>query len=174
MHEAFDTLYTALDIACRVMAPLLPLLTEEVWRGLTGGRSVHLTDWPDVTDLPSDPALVSAMDRTREVCSAAASLRKANSLRVRQPLSELTVVAADAESLADLTQLIADEVNVKDVTLLDPADAAAREVPVSERLTVNPRSVGPRLGPDVQKVIKASKSGDWFVDTSGQVTCAGV
>ena len=109
MHEAFDTLYTALDIACRVMAPLLPLLTEEVWRGLTGGRSVHLTDWPDVTDLPSDPALVSAMDRTREVCSAAASLRKANGLRVRQPLSELTVVAADAESLADLTQLIADE-----------------------------------------------------------------
>ena len=174
MHEAFDTLYTALDIACRVMGPLLPLLTEEVWRGLTGGRSVHLTDWPDVTDLPSDPALVSAMDRTREVCSAAASLRKANGLRVRQPLSELTVVAADAESLADLTQLIADEVNVKDVTLLDPADAASREVPVSERLTVNPRSVGPRLGPDAQKVIKASKSGDWLVDTSGQVTCAGV
>jgi isoleucyl-tRNA synthetase len=173
LHEAFDTLYTALDTACRVMAPLLPLVVEEVWRGLTGSRSVHLANWPDVADLPSDPALVAAMDRTREVCSAAASLRKANSLRVRQPLSELTVVAADAESLADFTGLIADEVNVKDVTLLDPADAASREVPVSERLTVNPRALGPRLGPDVQKVIKASKTGDWFEDSAGRVTCGG-
>jgi isoleucyl-tRNA synthetase len=174
LREAFDTLYTALDIACRVMAPLLPLVVDEVWRGLTGGRSVHLADWPDVADLPSDPALVAAMDRTREVCSAAASLRKANSLRVRQPLSELTVVAADAESLADFTGLITDEVNVKAVTLLDPADTASREVPVSERLTANPRALGPRLGPDVQKVIKASKAGDWYLDPAGQVICGGI
>jgi isoleucyl-tRNA synthetase len=173
-QEAFDTLYTTLEIACRVMAPLLPLTTEEIWRGVTGDRSVHLADWPDVSSLPSDPALVSAMDRTRDVCSAAASLRKANRLRVRLPLSELTVVAADAESLADFTSLIADEVNVREVTLLDVADAAVQEVRVSQRLTVNPRAVGPRLGPDVQKVIKASKSGDWSVDTSGTVTCGGV
>ena len=62
---------------------------------------MHLTDWPDASDLPSDPRLVSAMDRTREVCSAAASLRKARALRMRLPLPELTVVAADAEPLAD-------------------------------------------------------------------------
>ena len=46
-HAAFDTLYTALEVLTRVAAPLLPLVTEEIWRGLTGGRSVHLTDWPD-------------------------------------------------------------------------------------------------------------------------------
>jgi isoleucyl-tRNA synthetase len=170
---AFDTLYTTLEIVCRVTAPLLPLTTEEIWRGLTGERSVHLTDWPDVSGLPSDPGLVTAMDRTREVCSAAASLRKANGLRVRLPLAELTVVAADAESLADFTSLIADEVNVRKVALLDVADAAAREIGVRERLTVNPRAVGPRLGRDVQKVIKASKSGDWSVAASGTVTCGG-
>ena len=44
--EAFDTLYTVLETVCRVTAPLLPLTTEEVWRGLTGERSVHLADWP--------------------------------------------------------------------------------------------------------------------------------
>ena len=59
------------------------------------------------------------MDRAREVCSAAAALRKASGLRVRLPLPELTVVAADAEALADFTALIADEVNVREVTLLD-------------------------------------------------------
>jgi isoleucyl-tRNA synthetase len=173
-QEAFDTLFTVLENSCRVMAPLLPLVTEEIWRALTGERSVHLTDWPQVASLPSDPALVAAMDRTREVCSAAASLRKANGLRVRLPLPEVTVVAADAESLADFAALIADEVNVREVTLLDVADAATNQVPVTQRLTVNPRAVGPRLGKEVQKVIKASKSGDWSVDTSGKVVCGGV
>ena len=43
---AFDTLYTVLETTTRVVAPLLPLTAEEIWRGLTGGRSVHLTDWP--------------------------------------------------------------------------------------------------------------------------------
>ena len=173
-RQAFDTLYTALEVTCRVTAPLLPLTTEEIWRGLTGGRSVHLGDWPDVSALPSDPGLVAAMDRTREVCSAAASLRKASGLRVRLPLPELTVVAGDAETLADFTALIADEVNVREVTLLDVADAAAQQIGVSERLTVNARAAGPRLGKDVQAVIRASKSGDWSMDTLGVVTCVGV
>ena len=172
-RQAFDTLFTALEVACRVMAPLLPLTTEEVWRGLTGGRSVHLTDWPEVSALPSDPGLVSAMDRAREVCSAAASLRKAGGLRVRLPLPELTVVAPDADSLAGFAALIADEVNVREVTLLDVADAAAQQVHVTQRLTVNARAAGPRLGRDVQAVIRASKSGDWSADSLGTVTCGG-
>jgi isoleucyl-tRNA synthetase len=173
-REAFDTLYTALEVTCRVTAPLMPLVTEEIWRGLTGERSVHLADWPDVSALPSDPGLVAAMDRTREVCSAAASLRKAAGLRVRLPLPGLTVVAADAQELADFTALIADEVNVREVALLDLADAAAAQVGVSERLTVNARAAGPRLGRDVQAVIRASKAGDWSVDSAGVVTCGGV
>jgi isoleucyl-tRNA synthetase len=172
-REAFDTLYTTLEITCRVVAPLLPLVSEEIWRGLTGRRSVHLSDWPDVSCLPSDPGLVAAMDRVREVCSATAALRKAAGLRVRLPLSQLTVVAADAESLADFTDLIADEVNVREVALLDPADSAAQQIDVSQGLTVNPRSLGPRLGSDVQRVIKASKSGDWSLMNSGTVVCGG-
>ena len=137
-------------------APLLPLTTEEIWRGLTGGRSVHLADWPDVSALPSDPGLVAAMDRTREVCSAAASLRKASGLRVRLPLPELTVVAADAESLADFTALIADEVNVREVTLLDvgrrggaadPGVAAAHRERPRGRPAAGPGRPGRRSGP---------------------------
>jgi isoleucyl-tRNA synthetase len=172
--QAFDTLFTALEVTCRVTAPLLPLVAEEIWRGLTGDRSVHLADWPDVSALPSDPGLVAAMDRTREVCSAAAALRKVAGLRVRLPLPELTVVGADAQELADFTALIADEVNVREVTLLDLADAAVAQIGVSERLTVNARAAGPRLGRDVQAVIRASKAGDWSADSAGVLTCGGV
>ncbi len=173
-REAFDTLFITLEVVCRVVAPLLPLISEEIWRGLTGGRSVHLEDWPDVSALPLDLALVAAMDRTREVCSAASSLRKAGGLRVRLPLPELTVVGADAKSLADFSSLIAEEVNVKAVTLLDPSDAAAMRISVAEQLRINPRAVGPRLGSQVQAVIKASKSGDWSKSADGQVICGGI
>src|ERR671916_544595 len=53
--EAIDTLHTVLEIACRIAAPLLPLTTEAMWRGLAGQRPVHLTHWPDPPGLPADP-----------------------------------------------------------------------------------------------------------------------
>jgi isoleucyl-tRNA synthetase len=152
------------------MAPLLPLVTEEIWRGLTGGRSVHLADWPDVAGLPSDPGLVAAMDRVRDVCSAAASLRKANGLRVRQPLAALTVAAPGAVRLAPFRSLVADEVNVKDVVLTGEAPEGL----VERVLTLVPRALGPRLGADVQRVIKAVRAGDWSADAGGTVTAGGV
>ncbi|TCO47198.1 isoleucyl-tRNA synthetase [Kribbella antiqua] len=168
--EAIDTLYTALETVARTVAPLLPLTAEEIWRGLTGGRSVHLTDWPVVEDLPDDPELVARMDRVREVCSVASSIRKASGIRGRQPLQSLTVATVDASGLRALVPLIQAEVNVRDVVLasVDEVDA-----PVSQRLTVNARAAGPRLGRDVQTVIKASKSGDWSA-VDGRVIAGGI
>ncbi len=172
--EAFDTLYTTLEVLTRVCAPLLPFTTEEIWRGLTGGRSVHLTDWPVAGDLPQDDTLVAGMDRAREVCSVASSLRKASGLRARLPLQDLTVVAPDVAGLEPFGAIVADEVNVRKVTLLDLASASEAEFGVSQRLTVNARAAGPRLGKDVQRAIKGAKSGDWSVDADGTVTAGGL
>jgi isoleucyl-tRNA synthetase len=173
---AFDTLYTTLEVLTRVAAPLLPLTTEEIWRGLTGGRSVHLTDWPDPADLPADDELVAAMDRARDVCSAALGLRKAEGLRVRLPLTSLTVVSSDAGGLAPFIDLVSDEVHVGDVRLLglDDDDSEAARFGVTQRLTVNARAAGPRLGKDVQVAIRASKSGDWSVSEDGTVVSGGI
>ena len=60
--EAFDTLYTVLETLTRVAAPLVPLVSERVWQGLTGGRSVHLQDWPDATAFPAADEIRNAMD----------------------------------------------------------------------------------------------------------------
>ena len=167
-RDAFDTLYTVLETGSRVTAPLAPLLSEEIWRGLTGGRSVHLTDWPLSSEFPADPALVTEMDAVREVCSAALSLRKARGLRVRLPLARLTVATPDADRLRPYADLVADEVNVKAVEFT--ADLAG----YCERvLTVVPRVLGPRLGGQVQQVIRAVKAGDWSAH-DGVVTAAGV
>ena len=172
--EAFDTLYTVLEVVCRVTAPLMPLATEEVWRGLTGGRSVHLADWPSADDLPADEALVAAMDQVRDVCSATSALRKGGNLRNRLPLSTLTVVVSDAAALEGFESIVADEVNVKTVRLLDADAPEAASYGVSQKLTVNARAAGPRLGRDVQTAIKGSKSGDWSVAEDGTVTAGGL
>jgi isoleucyl-tRNA synthetase len=170
-QAAFDTLFTVLELTTRAIAPLLPLTTEEIWRGLTGGRSVHLTDWPDAAELPADDALVEAMDAVRDVCSATSALRKARHLRNRLPLGSLTVVGPQ---VAGFEGIVADEVNVKTVRLLDADSAEAQEYGVEQRLTVNARAAGPRLGRDVQQAIKGSKSGDWSVAADGSVTAGGL
>jgi isoleucyl-tRNA synthetase len=148
---------------------LLPLTTEVVWRGLTGGRSVHLTDWPMVDELPSDAALVEVMDRVREVCSTALGLRMASKLRVRLPLSHLRVAAADAKSLERFIEIIRDEVNVKHVELTDDVTAHGQA-----EIVVNARVAGPRLGKQVQEVIRAAKAGHWTTTPEGRVHVAGV
>jgi len=172
--EAFDTLWTVLETVCRVAAPLLPLTTEEVWRGLTGERSVHLTDYPTGDELPADDALVDAMDEVRDVASTGSALRKAHGLRTRLPLASLTLVVDDVSALAGFEPILADELNVKDVRLVLAGSEEAAAYAVEQRLTVHARAAGPRLGREVQTVIKGSKSGDWSVAEDGTVTCAGI
>jgi isoleucyl-tRNA synthetase len=166
--DAFDTLYTVLETLTRLVAPLAPLTAEEIWRGLTGGRSVHLTDWPAPGDLPADPELVATMDQVREVCSAALSLRKAKGLRVRLPLASLTVATSGAARLEPLADLVADEVNVKQVHFVTDLASYCEQV-----LTLVPRVLGPRVGGQVQQVIKAVKAGDWSL-VDGSPVAAGV
>jgi isoleucyl-tRNA synthetase len=163
--DAVDTLHTVLEVTTRLAAPLLPLTTEVLWRGVTGGRSVHLTDWPDAGTVTAEPELVAAMDQVREVCSAASSLRKSKKLRVRLPLPKLTVAVEDPEQLRPFTDLIADELNVKTVELTDDIGRYG-----CFELTVNARVAGPRLGKDVQAAIKAVKAGDGVVNPDGTLS----
>ncbi len=159
--DAFDTLYTVLETVTRVAAPLIPLVGEEIWRGLTGNRSVHLTDWPEASDFPVDDALVATMDRVREIASSGLALRKARSLRVRLPLARLTVVSPTTAGLAVFADILSEELNVKSVEF-EPLDAGSLEQHgITKKLTVNARALGPRLGKQVQQVIQTAKAGDW-------------
>lgn len=171
-HEAIDTLYTVLETLCRIAAPLAPLITEEVWRGLTGGESVHLTDWPKLEDFPEDPDLVATMDLVRDIARAGLSLRKAHQRRVRLPLKKLTVAVATPDSLHPFLDILAEELNVKEVSPLIFEAHTAGEFGISRRIVVNARAVGPRLGADVQRVIQAAKAGE-VREVDGGVEIAG-
>ena len=163
--DAIDTLHTVLEVTGRLAAPLLPLITEVIWRGVTGERSVHLTDWPAADLLPQDPQLVADMDLVREVASVGSSLRKAKKLRVRLPLPKLTVAVDNPQRLEPYRDLIADELNVKSVELTDDIATYGRF-----ELTVNAKVAGPRLGKDVQAAIKAVKAGEAVANADGTLS----
>lgn len=149
-----------------------------MWRGLTGGESVHLADWPYVADektgeatelgrvLVDDPALVDAMEKVREIVSGTLSLRKAAQIRVRQPLAKLTVVVEDVDAVKAYDEILKSELNIKDIEFCTMEDAGSQGLKIVHELKVNARAAGPRLGKQVQFAIKASKTGAWHVDAA--------
>ncbi|WP_421790107.1 isoleucine--tRNA ligase [Hyphobacterium sp.] len=164
---AFDTLYTVLVRVSQVVAPLMPLLAEKLYKSLTGERSVHLTTWPTADIFPQDHDLVAAMDRVREACSATLAVRERFRLRVRLPLKSLVVAHPEADSLTDFAGLIADEVNVREVVFADDLSKYGEL-----QMKVNP-VIGRRLGAKMKEVMAASRQGDFTLNDDGTAVVAG-
>ncbi|MDR2799269.1 MAG: isoleucine--tRNA ligase [Bifidobacteriaceae bacterium] len=166
--NAFDTLYTVLENLARLISPLLPLEAEAIWTSIKGGESVHLQNYPEsfLSSSKDNAELVEAVDKTREAISAVHYLRKKNSVRVRQPLKELTLVVENPESIKMFSDLICDELNIKYLKLQSDADVSKSDFGITDKLIINARALGPRIGKAVQDVIKASKEGNYSVENS--------
>ena len=172
-EDAQDTLYTVLEALSRLTAPMLPMVTEEIWQGLTAGRSVHLTDWPSAEEFPYDQDLVESMDEIREIASVGLSLRKQAALRVRLPLRSAVIASNNVSGIEPFVELIQDELNLKEVELVSMSEETAKRFGLVKQLNVNSRALGPRIGSQVQQVIAASKTGDWS-ETGGKVVAGGI
>ncbi len=155
-QAAYDTLYSVLKVLCQTCAPFLPMTTEEIYSGIEGAGSIHLSDWPNSDDLPPNPDLVNSMDLVRDIVSTTLRVREDAGLRVRLPLSSITIAGEDLTNLEEYAEIIKDEVNVKSVIVSDDIESHAQ-------FTLKPdgKTLGPRLGKDVQEVFQAAKSGDW-------------
>jgi isoleucyl-tRNA synthetase len=172
--NAFNTLWTCLEYLTRVSAPLLPMVCEVIYQGLTGQASVHLQDWPDLArdrvaelSLLEDADLVEVCDYVREIVSVGMSLRKANQIRVRQPLKRLSLLVQEPSRLEAYRDLMAAELNVKTVELINVKVAEARGFTVQSNLIINARELGPRIGSKVQAVIRAAKAGQHVQTSTG-------
>jgi isoleucyl-tRNA synthetase len=175
-ENAFNTLYTVLLYTLKIMAPLAPAVTDKIWQGLTGEESIHLTDWPNLESAhelrkvaSADDDEIKSMDLVRSINSSALALRKKHGIRVRQPLQSLEVVIKSTSEVEPYLELLKRELNIKEVLLKSLKTVSREDYGIVDRLTVNPRALGPRLGKLVQEVIIASKSGNWTSDSNGLV-----
>ncbi len=166
-RAAFDTLYTVLVRACQIGAPLLPIVTEKLYRNLTGERSVHLTDWPAGEAFDRDADLAHRMDLVRGACSAGLAVRDRQRLRVRLPLKKAVVVHPSAPSLERHAAMISSELNIRTIEFSDDLEAFG-----SVELRVDPK-IGRRLGKKMKDVMAAAKAGDYEMLDDGGVRVAG-
>lgn len=169
-QEAYDTLYTVLHELCRLGAPLLPIILESVYLGLTGGNSaadsVHLALYPDYAIYPRDAQLVEDIDKVQDVCNAALNIRNAENIRIRQPLSSLTIIGKNYGRLKTYFSLIEEEVNVKNVIISEDVDENT-----DKKLKINFQLVGKRLPQKIKSMIEAVKLKNWHVAPEGLKIC---
>lgn len=131
-------------------------------------KSVHLQAFPDVSAIDSADVLVQAMDRVRDICTAAFAVRDQENIRTRQPLGTLTVYGAEVQPLEPFADIIADELNVKQVLF-----SQALEKVAEHKLQVNFPVVGKRLGAEMKAIMPAVKQGNWTRNEDGLLQVAG-
>jgi isoleucyl-tRNA synthetase len=130
--------------------------------------SVHLADFPDVSNFPEAPKLIADMDRVRDACNAGLSVRSQVNIRTRQPLAKLTLYGAGAERLKQFSALIADELNVKEVAFADDLGQVAEH-----KLKLHNQILGKRLPAKMKQIIPAAKKGEWELLDNGNVKIEG-
>jgi len=168
--DAYNTLYTVLHVLCRSIAPLLPLISEEIFRGINNpliaenpGFSVHLQKAPIYAENTTNALLINAMDRVRDACHAALRLRNNAKIKIRQPLAKVTFIGVTPEIShhfisEELKQLVLDEVNVKNWEILPPSDIRQY---ANYKIQLNLAQIATRLKDKVQDIISANKKGEW-------------
>ncbi len=127
--SAYQTLYTCLETVARLMSPIAPFFSEQIFRDLnkvTGrnkAESVHLTDFPEANKSFIDKALEERMEAAQLISSLVLSLRKKANIRVRQPLSKIMIPVKDENmktQIEKVSHLIKSEVNIKEIEFLSP------------------------------------------------------
>ena len=164
--QAFDTLYTVLVNLSKVLAPLMPFVSEYVFKTLTGGESVHLTDYPSLSSIKFDEKLVNEMDFLQDLCSAGKFIREEKNIRNRLPLASLTLVGA--ELTPAYQEIVKDELNVKEVKF----DSNLNNI-ASKTVYLYTPLLGNALGKDMGPVMGAYKQGKWELNADGTLNIAG-
>ncbi|MFP4510174.1 MAG: isoleucine--tRNA ligase [Spirochaetaceae bacterium] len=153
--QAYETLFSVLMTLVKVAAPIVPFITEDIYRNLRSEHdpeSVHLCDYPVPNEARRDSELEKKMATTRTAVSLGRALRSMHNLKNRQPLRAIHLVTRNAEEkriLREMEEIIRDEINVKDVLFRDNEEDL-----VDYRAKPNFRVLGPVLG----KKIKAASA----------------
>lgn len=155
---AYQTLYEVLHAVARLMAPIAPYTSEELFRNLASANakndsSVHLASYPQPEEAAfvyRDTELEARMELIRSIIFTGRSLRNEAGIKVRQPLSRIILVPRNDEQvrqIKEMAALIHDELNIKEIDFIESVDLLLRK-----RAEPDFKKLGPRFGKDVNRV----------------------
>ena len=153
--SAYQTLYTCLITVMKLIAPIAPFFSEQIFRALNGitGKerhgSIHLTDFPKADKSFVDENLEEQMRLAQEISSLILSLRKRHTLKVRQPLAKVMIPVSSShmqEQIGKVQHLILAETNIKEIEFLSPDNDI-----LTKSIKPNFKTLGPKYG----KIMKA-------------------
>jgi isoleucyl-tRNA synthetase len=148
--SVYLTTYEVLVGICKMMAPIVPYLSEEMYIDLTGEKSVHLADFPKYNEKLIDSKLEKQMDLVRNLISIGRNVRESANIKVRQPLSEVLLDGRLKKTIANLDTLILEELNIKKLTYIT-------DLTKYMNFTVKPnfKEAGPMFGSKIGEYTKA-------------------
>ena len=114
----YYTTYNVLEGVCRLIAPITPFISEDIYIKLTGKESVHLAEYPIANKKFINEKIEVRMDLIRNLISLGRNIREEVKIKVRQPLSECLIDGKNESLISDLVPLIEEELNVKKVTFI--------------------------------------------------------
>ncbi len=159
--SAYQTLYTCLVTLSKLIAPLSPFYADRLYKSLASvtGKdlcdSVHLSEFPKVNDSVIDKELELRMEMAQKITSMVLSLRKKESIIVRQPLQKITIPASKnsdtRKHIEEVAKLILDEVNVKELEFVEDDNL------LKKRVQPNFRILGKKYGKLMKEIAQAVK-----------------
>jgi isoleucyl-tRNA synthetase len=164
--NAFDSLFSVLTLLCKIVAPLLPFISEALYLALNPNKkSVHLELYPK--DLQYNLDLIDTMEKVREACTAALRIRNNAGIRVRQPLKSVTFIGLDSTGFSEeLQELVLEEINVKQWINLDKTLIKNYG---NFKLKLLLPILGKRIPDKVKEVINHVKAGLWEQNMIGEL-----
>ena len=114
-RSVYQTTYQVLCGVCKLIAPIVPFISEEMYTKLTLEPSVHLSDFPKYDESMVNDYIETRMDKVRNIISLGRNAREDSKIKVRIPIKEAIINGKDKKLIGDLLDLIKEELNVKDV-----------------------------------------------------------
>lgn len=163
--QAYETTYYVLISICKLLAPITPVISENLYKHFTGKESVHLTNMPNVPGNLKNDEILKQTDIVQRIISLTRFLREKENIKNRQPLSKVELVFTNKDYkqiVSDFKEIICEEINVKDVIVLENAD----ELATVEYLP-NFKTLGPKLGSKMSKVAGKIKNSELVSTENG-------
>ena len=151
----YSTTYEVLLGISKLIAPIVPFISEELFRSLTDEESVHLADFPQFDEEKINDKIENRMDLVRDLVTLGRAAREEAKIKVRQPLSKVIIDGKYKKIISDLSDLIIEELNVKEVIFEDDLSQF-----MNFELKPNFREVGKLLGSKVKSFSKYLNSVD--------------